>query len=342
VSPPDRPDVAEAAQAADIDLPSLLESVESAILGGPRRYTPAEVSERAGLDRDEARGLWRALGFPTVGDDEVMFNDADVEALREMATLAQYGFADESLRLAVARLFGQTFSRLASYQGQLLLEEIGRHPELLSSGDRLIELVDEVTPRLERLQGYAWRRQLAAYLARMAAQGPEEFGAATAPVSIGFADMSGFTSLTRKATEMELRELLDCFESMSTEVVGGHGGRIVKTIGDEVLFQLDDAGEAALVALELLERAEADDRLPDLRAGLAYGPVVSRLGDVYGSTVNIASRLTSLSRPGWILVDREMHDQLVGDSRFHLKSRRPESVRGFSHLHPWRLRRAER
>jgi adenylate cyclase len=199
-----------------------------------------------------------------------------------------------------------------------------------------------VTPRLERLQGYAWRRQLAAYLARMAAQGPSELGAATAPVAIGFADMSGFTSLTRKATEMELRELLDCFESMATEVVGDHGGRIVKTIGDEVLFQIDDPAQAALVALELLERAEADDRLPQLRCGLAYGPVVSRLGDVYGSTVNIASRLTSISRPGWILVDREMHDQLTDDPRFHLKSRRPESVRGFSHLHPWRLRRADR
>jgi adenylate cyclase len=342
VSPADRPDVAEAAEAADIDLPSLLESVESAILGGPRRYTPAEVSERAGLDRDEARGLWRALGFPTVGDDEVMFNDADVEALREMATLAQYGFADESLRLAVARLFGQTFSRLASYQGQLLLEEIGRHPELLSSGDRLIELVEEVTPRLERLQGYAWRRQLAAYLARMAAQGPEDFGAASAPVSIGFADMSGFTSLTRKATEMELRELLDCFETMSTEVVGDHGGRIVKTIGDEILFQVEDPACGAEIALDLIDAVAAAPNLPELRAGLAYGDVVSRLGDVYGSTVNIASRLTSISRPGWVLIDRELHDVLEGDDRFRLKSRRPESVRGYHHLRQWRLRRAER
>jgi adenylate cyclase len=343
VSPADRSDVstaAEAAEVADVDMPSLLESIEGAILGGPRRYTPAQVSELAGLSRDEARGLWRALGFPTVGDDEVMFNDADVEALRQMRALSDFGFADESLRLAVARVFGQTFSRLASYQGQLLLEEIARHPELLSSTEQLTELVEEVTPRLEHLQGYAWRRQLAAYLDRMAAQGPGQPGAATAPVVIGFADMSGFTSLTRKATEMELRDLLDCFESMSTEVVGDHGGRIVKTIGDEVLFQADTASDGALIALELLERAAADERLPELRAGLAYGPVVSRLGDVYGSTVNIASRLTSIGRPGWILVDRKMHDQLVDDPRFWLKSRRPESVRGFAHLHPWRLRRA--
>jgi adenylate cyclase len=78
-----------------------------------------------------------------------------------------------------------------------------------------------------------------------------------------------------------------------------------------------------------------------LRGGLAYGPVVSRLGDVYGSTVNIASRLTSIARAGAILVDRDLHDALADDPRFRLKSRRPESVRGFQHLHPWRLRRAE-
>jgi adenylate cyclase len=107
-----------------------------------------------------------------------------------------------------------------------------------------------------------------------------------------------------------------------------------------VLFQADSAADAAEIALQLLEAAEADPELPDLRAGLAYGPVVARLGDVFGSTVNIASRLTSIARPGAVLVDRQLHDELAGDPRFVLKPRRPESVRGFAHLHPWRLRRA--
>jgi adenylate cyclase len=68
--------------------------------------------------------------------------------------------------------------------------------------------------------------------------------------------------------------------------------------------------------------------------------VIQRLGDVYGETVNIASRLTSLSRPGTVLVDRELADALRGDERYALKSQRPESVRGYHHLRPWRLRRA--
>lgn len=324
------------------DVPALLERVENSILGGPRRYTPAEVAENSGLDRDEARRIWRALGFATVADDDVVFTDGDVAALRNVHELAAFGFADEELRLAVARLFGQTFSRLASYQGQLLLDELTSRPDILASEEAFGELINHVVPLLGKLQDYTWRRQLAAYVARVAAQGSDQVASGPAHLAIGFADMSGFTSLTRKATEAELRSLLDAFESFATEIIAEHGGRIVKTIGDEVLFQAADAASAAEIALELLEAAERDPQLPALRTGLAYGPVVSRLGDVYGSTVNIASRLTSIARPGVVLVDREMRDALDGDDRFRLRARRPESVRGFHRLHSWRLRRNDR
>jgi adenylate cyclase len=339
----DRPDIAEVAQTTDLDIPRLLERVEQSVLGGPPKYTPAEVAERAGMSREDSRALWRALGFAVVEDDATVFTDSDVEALKLVRELRACGFEDDALVSAMTRLFGQTFSRLASWQGQLLIEMLSERPDVLGSEDALVEIIEHVGPVMERLQTYAWRRQLVAFFARVAARATDDVATPLSrPLAIGFVDMSGFTSLTRKSTEVELRDLLDRFESFATDIVGQHGGRIVKTIGDEVLFQADDPGSAAEIALELLDAADADPRLPELRAGLAYGPVVSRLGDVYGSTVNIASRLTSISRAGWILIDREMHDSLMGDGRFFLKSRRPESVRGFHHLHPWRLRRAER
>jgi adenylate cyclase len=320
-------------------VPHLLDHVEEVILGGPRKYTPHEVSDKAGVDREEARRVWRALGFPTVGDDEVVFTDGDVAALRTMQELAAQGQVEEDVRLSIARLFGRTFSRLASYQGQLLLDQIAARPELLESDEGVDGLVRSIVPLVEDLQSYAWRRQLAAYVARMAAQGDAGVTSGPALQSVGFADMSRFTALTRKVSETELRELLDAFESMATEVVGQGGGRIVKTIGDEVLFQSDDPASAAEIALQLLERAAEHPELPELRAGLACGEVVTRLGDVYGSTVNIASRLTGIARPGWVLVDRQMHAALEHDPRFRFRSRRPESVRGFHRLHSWRLTR---
>jgi adenylate cyclase len=324
-----------------VDLSELLEHVEQLILGGPRKYTRAEVSGQAEVDQDEARRLWRALGFPTVDDTDVVFTDGDVGALRTMRELASQGLTDEEVRLAVARLFGRTFSRLASLQGQLLLDQITDHPDLLASEEGVDSLVRSILPLVEELQNYTWRRQLAAYVARLAAQGGADVTSGPARLAVGFADLAGFTSLTRRSTETELRTLLDAFETLATEAVGEHGGRIVKTIGDEVLFQADDPASAAQIALELLEAAAKHPDLPDLRAGVALGEVVTRLGDVYGSTVNIASRLTSIARPGWVLVDREMHEALENDARFRFKSRRPESVRGFHRLHSWRLRAGE-
>jgi adenylate cyclase len=195
---------------------------------------------------------------------------------------------------------------------------------------------------MEAIQAFVWRRQLVAYFSRVASHAAAEVSVpGVAPVVVGFADMSGFTSLTRRATEAELREVLEAFEAAATEAVGAHNGRVVKTIGDEVLFVADTAPEGAQIALDLVAHAADDDRLPPLRIGLAAGPVVSRLGDVYGSTVNIASRLTSICRPGWVLLDRVMAETLREDERFVLKARRPESVRGFHHLRQWRLLRAE-
>ena len=64
--------------------------------------------------------------------------------------------------------------------------------------------------------------------------------------------------------------------------------------------------------------ADADDAFPQVRAGVAYGDVVSRLGDVFGPTVNIASRLTSLARPGTVVLDDGAHDALAGVRRLHV------------------------
>jgi adenylate cyclase len=264
-----------------------------------------------------------------------------VAALQRVRFLAENGLEDDELRHAMARMLGQTFSRLASSQGQLLVEMITSRPDLLASEDAVLQLIDELLPVMEQIQAYVWRRQVAAYFSRVVSYAAAEVGVpGVAPMAVGFADMSGFTTRTRHATEAELRELLEAFESTTTEIVGAHSGRIVKTIGDEVLFVADGPTEGAEIALDLLAAAEADERLPPLRVGIAAGPVVSRLGDVYGSTVNIASRLTSLCRPGWVLVDRQMAQALRGDGRFVLKARRPESVRGFHHLRQWRLRRS--
>jgi adenylate cyclase len=152
--------------------------------------------------------------------------------------------------------------------------------------------------------------------------------------------MAQFTAFTRHSTEAELRAVLEAFESAATEAVATHNGQIVKSIGDEVLFVADRPHDAAEIALDLLAAAQADEVLPPLRVGLASGEVVSRLGDVFGQPVNIASRLTSLAHPDSVLVDDNLAKALAGDDAFALRALRTVSVRGYNHLRPWRLRRS--
>ena len=322
------------------DVAALVERIEAALLGGPRRFTRADVVRETGMEPEEARRLWRALGFASVEDGEVSFTAGDIDALNEVRDLTASAALDDETLHAMTRVFGQTFSRLAAWQGQMVLDLIMDSPELLEAPEQIIDMVEHLVHVIGDLQTYVWRRQLAAYLSRVASNTSAEVGAETS-MAVGFADLAQFTTFTRSATEAELRDLLESFESLSTEVVGEHRGRVVKTIGDEVLFVADTATDAALIALDLLDAAQSDAGLPPLRIGVAAGPVVARLGDVYGSTVNIASRLTSLCRPGTILVDRVMADSLGEDGRFSLRSRRPESVRGYHHLRQWRLRRGE-
>jgi adenylate cyclase len=322
------------------EIAELVERTERHLLGGPRRYTRLQASEQVGVDAEQTRLLWRSLGFADVSDDEVVFTDADVAALHEVVALRAAGVVDRDSQVAMSRVLGQTFSRLAASQGQLLVDRLSADPEAFGSKDAVLAAITQLTPLMQQLQDYVWRRQLAAYFARVGMRASTEAGPALAPMAVGFADMAGFTTLTRRSTGAELARVLDRFESLTTEVVGAHHGRIVKTIGDEVLFVADTSADCAQLALELAERVGRVDSLPALRIGLAAGAVVTRLGDVFGSTVNIASRLTSLSRPGWILVDRQMAEDLAADPRFVLRPRRPESVRGFGHLRQWRLQAA--
>jgi adenylate cyclase len=192
---------------------------------------------------------------------------------------------------------------------------------------------------MEGLIGYVWRRHLAATAARaLSSVGADDV---TGTLAVGFADLVGFTSLTRHVDEDELATVVDRFESVAADTVAEHGGRVVKTVGDEVMFTADSAVTAAEIALRLAERIGADEELPDVRVGVAVGTVLSRLGDVYGEAVNIASRLTSIARPGSVVVDRDMSTALESDDRFRLRRMPPRPVRGYALLHGSRLRWAE-
>jgi adenylate cyclase len=311
--------------------------LERELLGGDRRYTRVEVAERAGVSVEQARALWRALGFADVGDDNIAFTDRDVEALVAVQDLISRGLIDETTQLAMTRSMGQSLARLAEWQVAALTDAMARD-QSLAEGEALVA-AEDLVPLLEGLIGFVWRRHLAAAANRALARADASTDAPQ--MAVGFADLVGFTSLTRQAEEDDLADLVERFEAIATDVIAEQGGRVIKTVGDEVMFAADDAATAAEIALQLLERVDEDAELPDLRVGVACGTVLPRLGDVFGEPVNIASRLTSFARPGSALVDREMAAALDGDERYRLRRVPPRPVRGYALLQGMRLRRSD-
>jgi adenylate cyclase len=185
------------------------------------------------------------------------------------------------------------------------------------------------------VQDYVWRRHLAANADRLlAAAGPGD----RRELAVGFADLVGYTSRSRGMGGHELGAMVEDFESTAAEVIARHHGRVVKTVGDGVLFTAASAVEAVEIGLELPEVWDGEDR-PPLRVGAAYGRVLTRLGDVYSPVVNLASRLTSIARPGTVLVDRELARGLRGQAEYRVRPLKRVSVRGYDHLQPWLVRR---
>ncbi|EKA61141.1 adenylate/guanylate cyclase [Janibacter hoylei PVAS-1] len=318
-----------------------LEAFERALLGRPASMGRREVSRGAGVSIRSARKFWHAMGFPVVQEGDAMFTEADLAALSRVAQMVRDDIAPEDFALSMTRAIARTMDRLAAWQLQLVNEEIARQrqddpqSEAVPEGDPeaaaawMTSLVDELEP----LVLYVWRRQLTASIQRSLTVEDDSTRASI----IGFADLVNFTSVVRRLTESDLARMVQRFEDLCTDVVTAHGGRVVKTVGDEVLFQTFDVAPAAAIALDLVEAMSEDDLLPSARVGMAHGPVVRRLGDVFGTTVNRASRLTAVAPPGGVFVDDALARLLEPLSGFSTLPTRRRSLRGIGEVVPSRL-----
>jgi adenylate cyclase len=312
--------------------------LERRLLGGPRRWRRRDVAVRAGVSQLSSRKLWRGLGFANVPDQDVAFTDADVAALACVARLVRDGLVDEPTAIALARAVGQTTDRLVSWQTEALLEHLAAKG--VNDPERALARLGELADDLEELLVYTWRRHLAAAASWLSDAAGEPDVAAAGPLTVGFADLVSYTRLSQRLEQRELGVLVQRFEGLASDVVTAGGGRVVKTVGDEVLFITDAPVAGAVIALSLSEQMAVDEIVPDVRVGLAHGEVLRSLGDVYGPTVNLASRLTALAQPGTVVTDPGTAGLLHDDPDLVLVPQRPRQVRGFGIMRPLLVARA--
>lgn len=305
---------------------------------GARRYTPAEVYAKSGVDEETARSLWRAMGFPEIPDDEAAFTDADIEALQVATRLFDRAGMDRTIVLQQARAMSQAAARIAASHQDVIS---GIIPESYPAREaaEAVSLAEETLPALDHLLVYMYRRHLAAATEQGLLTATSEEGGMS--MSVGFADLSRFTAMSQELDVRELAGLVDRFNASTADVVTQAGGRVIKTIGDEVMFATMDPGSAASIALTLLDAVSRADGLPPLKVGVATGMVIAREGDIFGPPVNLAHRLVSTAKADSILVDEATRNALTDDQRFQLSPLARLHLKGLGHVRSFRLRAAE-
>ena len=314
------------------------------LMPGTPEYDFPALAAAGGTDPPTLRRLWRALGFPDVPDGLALFSAGDAEAVRRLLGRAEGDLWNDPLARETperqARVVSAALARLAAYEAEQLATAL---EDLRTAG------IDDETAALALLDRFEWdelswlidyahRLQLRAAAWRRLTR-PSVGN--TIEIAVGFVDLSGYTELAEALDDAQLSELLDHFESVAFDTVAEHGGRVVKTIGDEIMF-VGAPDAVADIALCLLDRAHAIEALPSIRQGLAFGSVLSRDGDYFGPVVNLASRITDRARPGTILVSEPFHDLLEpseqGGHEFRALSRR--RIRGIGEVALFALRPA--
>ena len=325
--------------------PSTLARIEQQLLGGPRTLTLAQVAERAGAGVEDVRLFWHALGLPMTSPDTVAYTEYDAVVVTKIMAAQRENQVTTRTGVSIVRSIGHTTDRLVLWQVEALVEHLAEQYALDDTSARLVLLdrLGDIAPLLELQLVHAWRRQVVAIADRFAG----EFAAAGASTesdelplarAVGFADIVAFTTRTADLGSHELAQFVHDFETGARDVVTAAGGRVVKTIGDAVLFVADDAVTGARVALGLAQAFGAD--VAPVRVGFVWGRVLSRFGDVFGPAVSLAARLTGEAEPGTVLVDGATASLLgarTAGRRFELTELAEREVAGLGPMRPVRL-----
>jgi adenylate cyclase len=309
-------------------------------LVGEARYTPAEIAELAGVPLEYLTQVRRAAGLAVPDPDEPALDENDLEAARISAALRSGGFPEEGL-LEVTRALGRGMSQAAAVirsvaERSFLEPGVTEHELAVRNAEAANRMMPGLGPILENLL----RSHLRDQVRRQAITAEELSSGTTAPtreVFVAFVDVVGFTRLGERIGAVTLGDLVGRLAEMAAEVARGDV-QLVKTVGDAAMFVGPAAAGVVAAALDLVDRADAAEDFPAVRAGAAGGPAISRDGDWYGSPVNLASRVTNVARPSSVLATREVRDAARDD--FTWSSVGVRRLKGFSQ--PIRLYRARR
>ncbi len=287
---------------ADVPTEELISTISNSFLRPGRRFSANEARDAIGLTHDEFIKLCRTAGYSLDGE----FTDTDVVGFKSF-TLARELFTEEAL-LEFARTLSTSMAKVADATSALFRLDIAPQVEA-SGGDEVefarlnhqtSELIDVIYAPMKAF--FLHQLTGAIKLSDLGRQAVTSSATTTIKVAVAFVDIVGYTRFAGSIDPDELAHFIRRFESQATQLVSDHGGRLVKMIGDEVMFVAVEPAAALAAAAAIVESFSGSDSAP--RAGVAYGEVVALGGDYYGEVVNLASRVTDQAVPGEVLADK--------------------------------------
>lgn len=285
------------------------------LLGGC--YTAAEVEERTGIPARLMLRIRRLAGLPDAGEDDRVFSEEDVEVARSTRTFLEAGLSEDAIT-ELTRVMGEGMARVAASTAAVFVEAfLHAGDSEADAAERFSGLAEQLIPPLEPVFMAAFKGHLREAIRRgMISRAQLETGAVgtDATLAVCFADVVGFTRLGSQVEVQELGKVAQGLAELAAEVTESPV-RLVKTIGDAAMFVSADAVPLVGVALKLVDAMEEAD-LPTLRAGVALGPALQRAGDVFGHSVNLASRVTGIAHPGSVLCTEEIYEAARDEFRW--------------------------
>jgi adenylate cyclase len=282
------------------------------VIVGEERYTAAQISELTGIEPEMLNALSRAMGLPIADPDDPVYTELELAAAERLKIARSLGIPDEDT-LALLRVLGRSLSQVAeslrAMPLKLVIEPGLSEGELAqryaAAVQRMYPLVDPMINSILTLHlRHATQAEVVNALERSGGELP-----GSREVAVAFADLVGFTRLGEEVPPDELGRLAARLEALASEVAEPPV-RLVKTIGDAAMLAAHEPEPLLAAMLRLIEAADAEGQdFPQLRGGAAVGLALPRAGDWFGRPVNLASRITSVARPGSVLADRELHDR---------------------------------
>jgi class 3 adenylate cyclase len=306
-------------------------------LAGDRRIRPLvglltirDAAARFEVEPAVLARVWRSLGLPDNGIDAPLLTEADIDALGTYLDVRR--FLGEETALAVSRVLGAALARITEAESSAMRVGMQGAIDLGVTGDeaktaKAYATVTRLVPRIGQMLDTLHRQHLEATRVHFEDIDREHTERTAFRCGVGFADLSGFTRLSEQLSLADLSAVLSVFEETATDTVHSRGGRVVKFLGDAVMWVSAEPEDLARIALDLVTHPRAAAGGIDVRAGLSYGRLLAQDGDYFGRPVNLASRLVAVAEPGQVLAAGDLVE-VLGSSWLAVPGV-PQVLRGF-------------